>query len=131
MQSPFEFRSPESWQHTSGLRAERQRLTRIGSVRGHYHESGVLPPLSTNQRVAAHVVCAYTMRNVFHATAMLTSTNAPRRRKKATNLSIDHDLLDRARRLKLNLSQAVEAALAAYNEHVEKHGVFSDGLRSF
>ncbi len=91
------------------------------------------------------------MRNVFHATAMLTSTNAPRRRKKATNLSIDHDLLDRARRLKLNLSQAVEAGLAeairqheraqwleknraaldAYNEHVEKHGVFSDGLRSF
>ncbi|HYS76156.1 MAG TPA: type II toxin-antitoxin system CcdA family antitoxin [Burkholderiales bacterium] len=82
---------------------------------------------------------------------MLTSTNAPRRRKKATNLSIDHDLLDRARRLKLNLSQAVEAGLAeairqheraqwleknraaldAYNEHVEKHGVFSDGLRSF
>jgi antitoxin CcdA len=91
------------------------------------------------------------MRNVFHATAMLTSANAPRRRKKATNLSIDHDLLDRARRLKLNLSQAVEAGLAeairrherarwleknraaldAYNEHVEKHGVFSDGLRSF
>jgi antitoxin CcdA len=82
---------------------------------------------------------------------MLTSTNAPRRRKKATNLSIDHDLLERARRLKLNLSQAVEAGLAeairrheraqwleknraaleAYNEHVEKHGVFSDGLRSF
>ncbi|MGE5825066.1 MAG: type II toxin-antitoxin system CcdA family antitoxin [Bacteroidota bacterium] len=23
------------------------------------------------------------------------------------------------------------AALDAYNEHVEKHGVFSDGLRSF
>src|SRR5437867_169350 len=34
------------------------------------------------------------MRNVFHSTAMLTSTNAPRRRKKATNLSIDPDLLD-------------------------------------
>jgi len=82
---------------------------------------------------------------------MLTPTNAPRRRKKATNLSIDHDLLDRARRLKLNLSQAVEAglldairrheraqwleknraALDAYNEQVEKQGVFSDGLRSF
>ena len=82
---------------------------------------------------------------------MLTQTNAPRRRKKATNLSIDSDLLDRARRLKLNLSQAVEtglaeairrheraqwleknrAAIEAYNEHVEKHGVFSDGLRSF
>jgi antitoxin CcdA len=54
-------------------------------------------------------------------------------------------------RLKLNLSQVLEAGLAdairrqegeawlkknrgafeAYNEHVERHGVFSDGLRSF
>jgi antitoxin CcdA len=84
-------------------------------------------------------------------TAMLTHTNAPRRRKKATKLSIDHDLLDQAKRLKLNLSQVVEtglveairrheraqwleknrAALDAYNEHVEKQDVFSDGLRSF
>ncbi len=60
-------------------------------------------------------------------------------------------LLDRARRPKLNLSQAVEAglvealrrheraqwleknraALDAYNEHVDQHGVFSDGLRVF
>ena len=82
---------------------------------------------------------------------MRTPANAPRRRKKATNLSIDHDLLDRARSLGLNLSQTVEAglteairrheraqwleknsaALDAYNEHLEKHGVFSDGLRSF
>ncbi len=82
---------------------------------------------------------------------MLTPANAPRRRKKATNLSIDHDLLERARRLKLNPSQAVEAGLLdairrhervqwleknravldAYNEHVKRHGVFSDGVRSF
>ena len=75
----------------------------------------------------------------------------PRPRKKATNLSIDAGLIDAARRLKLNLSQVLEAglvdavrrhkraqwleknraALEAYNEHVEKHGVFSDGLRSF
>jgi len=60
-------------------------------------------------------------------------------------------LLARARHLKINLSQAVEsglaeairrheraqwleenrAALDAYNDHVEKQGVFSDGLRSF
>jgi len=60
-------------------------------------------------------------------------------------------LLDRARRPKLNLSQAVEAglvevirrheraqwleknraALDAYNEHVDQQGVFSDGLRVF
>jgi antitoxin CcdA len=82
---------------------------------------------------------------------MLTRTITPRRRKKATNLSADENLLDQARRLKLNLSQVFEAglteairqrqreewlrknraALEAYNEHVEKDGVFSDGLRSF
>ena len=82
---------------------------------------------------------------------MLTRTITPRRRKKATNLSVDEDLLDQARLLGLNLSQVFEAGLAdairrhqreawlkknraaidAYNEHVEKDGVFSDGLRSF
>jgi antitoxin CcdA len=82
---------------------------------------------------------------------MPTRSNIPRRRKKAANLSVDDRLLDQARRLKLNLSQVFEdglteairqrqreewlrknrAALDAYNEHVEKHGVFSDGLRSF
>ena len=74
-----------------------------------------------------------------------------KRRKKAANLSVDEKLLERARRMKLNLSQVLEtglaeairreeraewlrrnrAAIEAYNEHVEKHGVFSDGLRSF
>jgi len=74
-----------------------------------------------------------------------------RRRKRAANLSVDDRLLERARRLKLNLSQVFEAGLAeairrreaeewlkrnraaleAYNEQVEKHGVFSEGLRSF
>jgi len=86
-----------------------------------------------------------------HGLPMLTPTITPRRRKKATNLSVDDQLLEQARRLKLNLSQVFEASLAeairrcqseewlrknraaldAYNEHVEKHGVFSDGLRSF
>ena len=76
---------------------------------------------------------------------------AARRRRKAANLSIDSGLLEQARRLKLNLSKVLEAgltesirqhereqwleknraALEAYNEHVDKHGVFSDGLRSF
>ena len=80
----------------------------------------------------------------------MTATVA-RRRKKAANLSVDEGLLARARHLKLNLSQVLEAGLAdairrqegeawlrknraaldAYNAHVEKHGVFSDGLRSF
>ncbi|MCC6472800.1 MAG: type II toxin-antitoxin system CcdA family antitoxin [Burkholderiales bacterium] len=73
------------------------------------------------------------------------------RRKKSANLSVDAELLQEARRLDLNLSQVLEsslalairerkaeewlarnrAALEAYNEHIERDGVFSDGLRSF
>ena len=71
--------------------------------------------------------------------------------KKAINLCINEDLLTRARELNINLSATLEQALGealrqrqreqwlaenreameAYNAHVEKHGVFSDGLRSF
>lgn len=71
--------------------------------------------------------------------------------KKPANLSINADLLAKAKALKINLSAALEAALAerisasqreqwleenrsainAYNEMVEEHGVFSDELRSF
>ncbi len=71
--------------------------------------------------------------------------------KSATNVSIRRDLLDAARNSKINLSATLEHALterlremeqrrwreknhesiAAYNKHVEKHGVFSDGNRSF
>lgn len=72
--------------------------------------------------------------------------------KKPTNLSINSDLLKKARELNIdNLSAVLEQALAervkerqrerwltenreaiaAYNEHVDKHGVFSDGLRNF
>jgi len=78
----------------------------------------------------------------------LYDRNAP---KKPTNLSINSDLLRQARELEVNLSSALEraleqivrrrrgkrwleenrAAIARYNEHVEEHGVFSDGIRSF
>jgi len=78
----------------------------------------------------------------------LYDTQAP---KKATNLSVNSDLLKKAKDLDINLSAALERVLAElvktkqqeawleenrkaiekYNNHVEKHGVFSDGLRSF
>lgn len=71
--------------------------------------------------------------------------------KRATNLSINSDLLRRARELDINLSSALEQvleeivkrrlaeqwlaenrdAIVAYNEYVETQGVFSDGIRSF
>lgn len=71
--------------------------------------------------------------------------------KKATNVSLDAALLQEARDLGVNLSAALEDALAeivrrrraeawlqqnraaidAYNAHVEARGVFSDGTRTF
>jgi antitoxin CcdA len=71
--------------------------------------------------------------------------------KRATNVSIRGDLLDAARDAGINLSASLERALAedlaeirrqkwlrdnrdaidAYNEHVEKHGTFSDDVRGF
>jgi antitoxin CcdA len=76
------------------------------------------------------------------------NTDAP---KKATNVSINSDLLQQARALKINLSATLEDGLAQlirekrrvqwldenrsalddYNAFVEKHGVFSDGVRQF
>ncbi|MET0379489.1 MAG: type II toxin-antitoxin system CcdA family antitoxin [Spongiibacteraceae bacterium] len=82
--------------------------------------------------------------------------NAP---KKPTNVTVNSDLLKLAKACGINVSATLEqalvaqvkaasreqwlhenqAAIAAYNEHVEKHGVFSDkaadgtaaGARSF
>ena len=71
--------------------------------------------------------------------------------KKPTNVSINSDLLKRARELEINLSALLERALvdymkqhaadqwreenrkaiAKYNEHVDANGVFSDGIRRF
>ncbi|GAA4941964.1 hypothetical protein GCM10025791_20500 [Halioxenophilus aromaticivorans] len=71
--------------------------------------------------------------------------------KKPTNVSINSDLLSKAKALKINLSATLESALielvskkqrelwreenrdtiASYNQLVEEHGAFSDDLRSF
>ena len=75
-------------------------------------------------------------------------TSAP---KRPTNVSINEDLLSKARELGVNLSQTLEeglktrlaeerrkrwladnkAAFAACNAHFEKYGLWSDGLRMF
>lgn len=80
--------------------------------------------------------------------APLFDTTAP---KKATNLSVNSDLLRQAKALGLNLSQLREeqrvdllrqrcraqwceesqAAIQSYNERIEEQGVFSEGLRRF
>ena len=71
--------------------------------------------------------------------------------KKSANLSINADLLQRAKQLNINLSQTLEqhlteiirqaqrsqwlaenrSALDEYNRRIEKHGTFSDSLRRF
>jgi len=71
--------------------------------------------------------------------------------KRPTNLSINAELLDKARKLGVNLSQTLEDRLAgvvreaeardwlkknqkaidAYNEKVNREGVWSDGIRGF
>ena len=71
--------------------------------------------------------------------------------KKATNLSINSDLLSKARKLKINLSATLEQALEnelraterknwlssnknaidSLNEFSEKNGLFSDSYRNF
>jgi antitoxin CcdA len=71
--------------------------------------------------------------------------------RKATNVSINADLLHQAKELKINLSRALEerlidlvgaarrrlwlveneSAIADYNDRIDREGVFSDGLRRF
>jgi len=71
--------------------------------------------------------------------------------KRPANVSIRSDLLDKARQHEINLSRTLEerlvelirqkereawlernrAAMQAYNERVDREGVFSDGLRTF
>ena len=78
----------------------------------------------------------------------LYNRNAP---KKPTNLTINSDLLIKAKELKINISSVLEQALAerlkqtqkdewlqensdsiaSYNEHIEQFGVFSDTVRTF
>ena len=79
---------------------------------------------------------------------LIYDSSAP---KKATNLSINSDLLAQAKHLHINISAVLESALAdkvkqkmrdewleenrdaivQYNQAVSETGVFSDGMRSF
>ena len=81
-------------------------------------------------------------------TALVYDTSAPR---KPTNLTVNSDLLRRAKERKINVSSVLEAALAeelrlreqaewkqetkeaidTYNKKVREVGLFSDGMRTF
>ncbi|MDZ7768339.1 MAG: type II toxin-antitoxin system CcdA family antitoxin [Woeseiaceae bacterium] len=91
-----------------------------------------------------HIICGSFTKRI-----AMRSANVPKTAKKPVNLSINSDLLAVARKLKINLSATMEAALVdavtrkqrerwleenqaaieAYNERVNTDGVFSDGLR--
>lgn len=72
-------------------------------------------------------------------------------KKKATNVSINSDLLEKAKFYNINISSSIEKrleelvreaeakkweeenkiAIEEYNKRISKNGLFSDGLRSF
>jgi antitoxin CcdA len=88
------------------------------------------------------------MKHVVRERSVLYDVSAPRR---ATNVTVNADLLRRARELDVNLSQTLESALVvevaerarqrwlaenrgaidAYNREVERNGCFADSLRGF
>ncbi len=81
----------------------------------------------------------------------MTTFFNPQAKKKATNLSINSDLLKKAKELGINISSSLEKRLIelikeqeiknwetknknsinSYNERVTKSGTFSDEIRSF
>jgi len=99
--------------------------------------------------LTTHTECAYCMR--INSELSMGTLYDLAALKKPTNLSINSDLLKKAKSLDINLSATLEAALAAevkrrradqwlkdnkasldaYNAFVEKRGVWSDGLRGF
>jgi antitoxin CcdA len=95
----------------------------------------------------AHKICAHGLPKRDVVSAVFDVSAA----KKPTNLSINGDLLAKAKALNINLSATFEAALAdlvqdkerenwkrenkagiqAYNKYVEKHGLFNRDQRKF
>jgi antitoxin CcdA len=81
----------------------------------------------------------------------MTATYNKSAKKKATNISINSDLLEKAKKYKINISANVEKtleeiirqheiqnwekenkeAINSYNQRISENGSFSDGLRSF
>ena len=81
----------------------------------------------------------------------MTALYNPHAKKKATNLSINSDLLKKAKELHINISNSLEKTLIqlikekeiknweaqnrtsidSYNERVAKHDSFSNEIRSF
>ncbi len=81
----------------------------------------------------------------------MNTANDTKALKKPANLSVNSDLLSRAKGLKINISATLDAALRqavqakegelwkqeneagiqAYNKYLDKHGLFNEGMRKF
>ncbi|WP_421715799.1 type II toxin-antitoxin system CcdA family antitoxin [Arcobacter arenosus] len=81
----------------------------------------------------------------------MTSIYDKSAKKKATNVSINSDLLEKAKEYKINISSSIEKtleelvkkaeenkwekenkeAIKEYNKRIKDNGLFSNGLRSF
>lgn len=83
-------------------------------------------------RTAMRVYDAHMRRNRNEDMALTHDVDAS---KRATNLSINADLLARVEALRQQQREdwlrTNRAAIDAYNEEVDSRGVFSDGLRTF
>ena len=107
-------------------------------------QTAVAPPPPSHTAAIAQQSTSYLARQAQAA----YDVSAP---KRATNVSINVDLLAQARDLGVNLSQTLEEglkvrlaeerrkrwladnrdAIEEYNKHFEKYGLWSDGLRMF
>ncbi|WP_290580219.1 type II toxin-antitoxin system CcdA family antitoxin [Ketobacter sp.] len=101
--------------------------------------------------IDAHTPCARLANNYVDRGKTMQQPYNSQAPKKPTNVSINSDLLSKAKALKINLSATLETALielvnekqrelwreenrdtiASYNQMVEEHGTLSDDLRSF
>jgi len=107
-------------------------------------ETGSLSGLTNTNH--AHNIYIYSTKEIY--VQLLYNLDAP---KKPTNLTVNSDLLSKAKALHINISFILESALAekvkqklqsdwlqensesiaAYNTAIDRFGVFGDDLRSF
>lgn len=93
----------------------------------------------------------YSHINYVYKGCIMTAIYNKDAKKKATNISINSELLEKAKKYKINISANVEKtleelikqheiqnwekenkeAIEDYNQRIAQNGLFSDGLRSF
>jgi antitoxin CcdA len=108
------------------------------------------PDIPQHHQLYFHRICAYTINTLGKGVHMSTIYNTSAS-KKPTNLTVNKDLLDQAKKLNINISSVLEKALeykvkellqagwsdqnadaiTAYNNHIEENGSYGDTERTF